>query len=261
MAHFKKGDIVYWICPLGIGDTNPKTKIRWGVVEDEFTDGVLVTIYVVKDWQTCDGIPVTKIDFPTKWKQLPKNWTYNTKLFEVGCSLNPEEYNIANKFIRGEYIGDKDILKGMIQEGLLIPAYDTMHFDNGHIESEIEHGRYRLLYRHNSWTHELSQKTLRWNELYDTWIEAEKVVEKELSEWKRISNLSDYEYAVWDMEDRLAKWRTPNMTDEFVNEIKDWLMQLSPLEDYEFRGVAGGFQYKKIKNTKWLTVGISTEVH
>ena len=252
---YRKGDIVYWI---RVGSEG-RREIRWGVVDDEFTDGVLVSRYVVKDYQTCDGVSVRDIEFPTKWKQLPKGWTWNTRLFESGCSLVGEELDLANRFIRGEFDGNKDMLRGMIAEGILVPALDTMHFDNGHVEAEVEDGRFRLVYRHNKWSHEIGQATYRWNELYSTYQVAESVIEAEVAEWQRISNLSDYDYAVWDMDDRLRKWRTPNMTDEYIAKIREWLLQLKDFEDYEFRGVAGGFQYKKAKNQKWLTVGISTD--
>lgn len=255
VKHFHKGDIVYWIRSA----IDSKHEIMWGVVDDEFTDGVLVSRYVVKDYQTCDGVPVTEMQFPTSWKQLPKGWTYNTVLFERGVSLVGEELEVANKFIRGEYNRDKEMLKGMITEGLLVPAYETMHFDNGHVETEIEQGRFRLVYQHNKWTHEIGQMTYRWQELYDTYDEAQAVVDAEIAECRRISNLSDYEYAVWDMDDRLSKWRTPNMSDEFITEIREWLLKLDDFEDYEFRGTSGGFQYKKANNKKWLTVGISTD--
>lgn len=251
MAHYNKGDIVYWI--------SGKREIKWGVVEDEFTDGVLVTTYTVKDWQTCNGEKIQDIQFPTPWRQLPKGWTYKTKLFETGCSLARKEYDVATKFVRGDYDADKDILRGLIIEGLIVPAYETMHFDNGHVEAEVERGRYRLVYRHNQWTHEISQRTFRWNELYDSYFDAEKVLEANIAECQRIANLSEYDYAVWDMCDRLNKRRTPNMTDEFIEKIKDWLMKLDNFEQYEFRGVSGGFQYKKIGNKKWLTVGVSEE--
>jgi hypothetical protein len=251
--HYHKGDIVYWIRVCH----DCKRIVQWGIVDDEFTDGVLVTTYVIKDYQTCDGVKITDMEFPTPWKQLPNGWTYETRLFELGCDLAPEQLDLGNRFIRGEFDADKEMIRGMITEGLLVPAYDTMHFDGGHIEAEIEKGRYRLVYRHNKWTHELSQRIRRWNELYDSYDEAQDVIEQELAEWRYVSSLSDYDYAVWNLEDRLWKWRTPNMTDEFIGEIKDWLLKLKPLEEYEFRGVCGGFQYKKIGNRKWLTVGIS----
>ena len=251
MAHYNKGDIVYWI--------SGKHEIKWGVVEDEFTDGVLVTTYTVKDYQTCNGERVQDMQFPTPWRQLPKGWTYKTKLFETGCSLARKEYDVATKFVRGDYDADKEMLRGLIIEGLIIPAYETMHFDNGHVEAEVEHGRYRLIYRHNKWTHEIAQRTFRWNELYDSYFDAEKVLANEIAECQRIANLSEYDYAVWDMYDRLNRWRTPNMTDEFIEKIKDWLMKLDHFEQYEFRGVSGGFQYRKIGNKKWLTVGVSEE--
>lgn len=251
--HFCKGDIVYWIRPCGVGQRN----IEWGIVEDEFTDGVLVTSYTFKDWQTCNGLPIKDIQFPTSWKQLPKDWTYKTPLFELGTFLSEEELDIGNHFVRGEYNRDKEKLKGMITEGLLVPYFNTTYFDGGHVEVEIEKGRYRLVYQYNKWSHEIGQRMFRWNELYETYLEAEKVIKQELDEWHYVSSLSDYDYAVWDLEDRLSKWRTPNMTDEFVNDIREWLMKLDHLEEYEFRGVSGGFQYKKISNKKWLTVGIS----
>lgn len=253
VKHFHKGDIVYWISSR----IDCKHKIMWGVVDDEFTDGVLVSRYVVKDYQTCDGVPVTEMKFPTEWRQLPKGWTYNTRLFETGVLLKGEELDVCTKFIRKKYDRDKDMLKGMIADGLLVPAYDTMHFDGGHVTAEVEKGRFRLLYKWREWTHEVGQMMRQWYELYDTYDEAQAVVDAEIEECKRISNLSDYDYAVWDMDDRLEKWRTPNMTDEFIGKIRDWLLQLDDFENCEFRGTSGGFQYKKQKNRKWLTVGVS----
>lgn len=253
--HYHKGDIVYWI----YSNINSKHKIMWGVVEDEFADGVLVSRYVVKDYQTCDGVPVTEMDFPTPWRQLPKGWTYNTRLFECGHSLTAEEFEKGNKFIRGEFDTDKDALRALIESGLLVPAYDTMHFDYGHVTAEVEKGRFRLRYEWQKWSHEIAQSVRHWRELYDTYEEAMKVVEDEIAECQYISNLSDYDYAVWNMNDRLEKWRTPNMTDEFIEEVRQWLLQLKDFEEYEFRGVCNGFQYKKWNNKKWLTVGISVE--
>lgn len=251
MKHYKTGDIVYWVRM----NSNYKRYIDWGIVTEEFTDGVWVDKYCIKDHHTVDGVCITDMHFPTEWKQLPKNWSYDTQMYVSGSTFTEDEIEEL-KYLNTK---DKDKIKVLIVKGLLIPASESMAYDYGHVEAEIEHGRYRLNYKHQQWSHKSTGGVFHWDELYESYDDAQAEIDRIKAENDRIAAMSDEEYQVWDLDDRLEKWRTPDMSDEYIQKIKDWLMASPEFYDFDFRGTTEGFQYKKSKNKKWLTVGITME--
>lgn len=78
---FSKGDIVYW-CEREVG----KYTVRFGVVEDQYSDGVYINFLELRERRRIDGIPLDefrKTCHLAKYKKLPKDWSYDTLLYEL----------------------------------------------------------------------------------------------------------------------------------------------------------------------------------
>lgn len=87
---FEKGDIVYW-CH---SDGNGRYSIKNGMVDEQFSDAVVIDYLTLRERRLVNGIPIDEFDSQTKYKKLPKGWTYNTRLFEITYSdLTEEEVN------------------------------------------------------------------------------------------------------------------------------------------------------------------------
>lgn len=84
---FEKGDIVYW-CH---SDGNGGYSVRNGMVDEQFSDAVVIDYLALRERRLVNGIPIDEFESQTKYKKLPKGWTYNTGLFKITYSVLTEE--------------------------------------------------------------------------------------------------------------------------------------------------------------------------
>lgn len=71
---FSKGDIVYW-CEREGG----RYTVRFGVVEDQYSDGVYINFLELRERRRIDGMSLDefrKTCHLAKYKKLPKDWSY-----------------------------------------------------------------------------------------------------------------------------------------------------------------------------------------
>ena len=84
---FKNGDIVYWCRNEG----NGRYTVRYGMVDEQFSDAVVIDYLTAMERRLVNGIPIDEFESETKYKKLPKGWTYDTRLFEITHSDLTEE--------------------------------------------------------------------------------------------------------------------------------------------------------------------------
>ena len=80
---FKHGDLVYW-CHISQG----KADICFGIIDEVYYGVIAVDILVPKDCRAFEGVPIKDWLPNSRVHKLPKNWDYNTKLFEYETTHN-----------------------------------------------------------------------------------------------------------------------------------------------------------------------------
>ena len=71
---FKNGDIVYWCHSEG----NGRYTVKYGMVDEQFSDAVVIDYLAARERRLVNGIPIDEFESETKYKKLPKGWTYDT---------------------------------------------------------------------------------------------------------------------------------------------------------------------------------------
>lgn len=112
------GSVVWYL-----KNTRGRKEIRFGTVDSYYTYEVCVQLYDFCERRMIDGVPVERIETPTRWRKLPKGWTYSTELFKLTeRPFSNVKFNLSNS---------EDIIKA-IEQGILVPAQerDYCHFED-----------------------------------------------------------------------------------------------------------------------------------
>lgn len=240
------GQIVYFIMNDGY---NYQKRIHFGVVDDMFSGDVSVKLYTQKESRLINGIPYNEFKTPTQLQKLPKGWTYNTELFKIGWEKVPDD--ILNKC----YINNPDDVLKMIKDGWLIPNEEK---DWSHIEAVVDKNGWQLIRKSSSEYHP-SSILCYYYDLYITYEDAQKCIDKYEAELKRQSELTDVEWSLELIEKNVDRYLTFNYPDEEVRESKkklimEWFASMKNVEDIETRVLANSIEWKYWKNKKWNTV-------
>lgn len=247
---FPIGSVVYWEGSHNI--------VNWGIVTQHFSGEVQVQMYALYDNRTINGVPVKQFETPTRWQKLPKNWTYNTPLFEIGY----DRYDYHRGF-REQYdmsiANPKSIMKA-IEDGLLVKVQEN---DNAGFEAEIDvHKGWRIV---RDYTHALKHTqpyhTIRFSDVYGTYEEVRKVIDDRYAEWKRQSELSDYEWIVEQIDSILNRYQKAHgISDKEKQRYRNWFMELKDLEKIEVRLYDGEIQWKYPKHFRWNSVELPLDL-
>lgn len=245
---FENGDIVYWCRSLG----NGKYNVGWGMVYEHFSDAVVIDyleprerrIIVIGD--KC--IPIDEFQSETKYKKLPKGWSYDTRLFKI-------EYEpfCGEKMILID-IYDPSSVKSAYDKGYLVKSENIFH---GNLESEITKDGYRIVKKYPMCAHHIDHVSINPWKVYFTYDEAKKEVDENIAEFTRQANLSDYDWSVEQIDKDLDRYKKITCdSDEHIGKIRDFLLGLDKVEDVETRISGGEIQWKYWKNKKWLNIEV-----
>ena len=186
------GSVVYFIKKYGY-----KWEVAYGIVEEHYVDTICLQLYELLDTRLVNGIPIKDFKTPTRWQKLPKNWSYDTKLFEItyGKYLHdPKDYSLEKP---------DDILKA-IKDGVLVKVQDN---DHAHIEDEIDSKQgWRILRKYRVYEYHPTFISVKYYEVYDSYNKAKEVINEHEAEFKRQSELSDYDWSVEQIDKILNRW-------------------------------------------------------
>lgn len=239
------GDIVYFVINNGF---NFQPKVNWGVVGDITGNNYVIEMQEIAQKIFIDGVCADKITIPSKWKKLPKDWTYSTKLANIEVKIDPDVLKKVGGIV--PFMNDKKGLEEAIRVGLLVP-YAPISM----ITTEIDKNKgWRL-------THSLTQNinTIKCGRYYinekDIYTEcegAQKVVAAHIAECERQANLSEYDWSVEQIDTTLSHWKCLyHDSDEHIAKIREYLLSLPNVEDIEIRVANGNIEWKYWKNKKW----------
>lgn len=236
------GSVGYYVKKSG-----HKWSVDFGIVAEHYSSEICLWLLDTVDYRLINGIPVKEFKTPTRWMKLPKGWTYNTELIQIGA--DPIYDKLSNININ---ISDPESILSAFNMGLLVKVADK---DYATFNAEIDNQKgYRIVRNYD--THHNSYVSVNWYQVYKTYEEALTIIDKHEQEMERIANLSDYEWAVEQIDNTLNFYYAIQDRDEEKKRIRDWLLKRDKVEDIEIRATTGGIEWKYWKNKRWMRIEI-----
>ena len=239
IRRFNKGDIVYWCHQDG-----HRYSVHYGMVNEQFLDAVSVDYLSPRERRLINGVPIDAFESETRYKKLPKGWSYNTKLFEITyqeLSYEEEKFRLD--------LTSPSLIKEAYGKGYLVKDCEIFH---GNIEAEITKEGYRIVKRYPMYYYHIDRTTIKPNKLYFAYEEAEKEVNDNIAEFHRQASLSDYDWSLEQIDKTINKWKMYyGASDEKAKQYHDWFVDMKKVEDIETRFFAGEIQWKYWKNKNW----------
>lgn len=238
------GSIAYYIK----GNAFDRWTIDYGLVEMHYPHNIVLTMLDVnRTGRTIEGIPYNDFSM-TEWRKLPKGWRYDTKLFEIEWE-NAKELDKKWKAID---VTNPDFILNAYNEHTLIKVEEN---DYGIIDSEIDsnHGyrivkRYPMFAEHHPWN-----KSFMWNEVYKDYATAKAVLDKRDADLKRISEMSDRDYSIYEFTQTIDK--AAGLSQSYRDSCKEFLLRQDNIEDIVVRRGHGGIEWKYDRNKRWNLIG------
>lgn len=236
---FTQGDIVYWCHRSG-----SSYSVHFGMVDEQFSDAVCIDYLALRERRLVDGVPIDEFKSEERYRKLPKGWTYNTRLF----SLTESELSDDEKNFKWD-ITNPEVIKDAYEKGYLVK--DRMLF-HGKIEDEITKDGFRVVKEYPMWEHHIDHTSVRPDRVYFTYWEAQREVDNCISEFYRQVEMSDYDWAVEQIDKTLDIWKgISGSSDKEKEQYRDWLLGMKNVEDIEVRIFGGNLQWKYWKNKRW----------
>lgn len=240
---FPVGSVVYF---LKNKKGSSEKMIDFGTVIEHYCSEIAIQLYESVDFRFINGVPVKDFQTPSPWQKLPKNWSWDTKLFEV-------KFILTDKMKDREFdIKDKDNILGLIQDNLLVKPSEN---DHANFRSEVDSKcGWRIVREYGSeWYSDYI--SLPFYEVYGTYDEAQVELDAILEENQRQAALTDLEWSIEQIDHNLNKWAyLYSITPEAKKQVRDRLMALDDLEDVVTRVAGGYIEWKYDRNRRWLRI-------
>ena len=237
---YNTGDIVYWCHQHG-----NKYAVHFGRVDEQYSDAVLIDYLRGNENRLINGIPFNEFESETRYRKLPKGWTYDTELFELTTEKNMQSINIKNP---------SEIIEAY-NKGVLVKDSEISQVV---VEAEVDKNKgYRIIKSYPQWQYHISRVSVRPDRIYSTYEEAQKEVDENISEFYRQANLSEYDWSVEQIDKTLNFWAAlKGINNEAKKIYREWLLSLNNVEDIETRTYGSEIQWKYWKNKKWNNIEI-----
>lgn len=242
---FKNGDIVYWCHSEG----NGRYTVKYGMVDEQFSDAVVIDHLTARERRLVNGIPIDEFESETKYKKLPKGWTYDTRLFEITHSdLTDEEISFLIDFKKPEMI------KKGYDFGYLVKDCTIFH---GVIENEITKDGYRIVKKYPMWKHHIDHVSIRPDKVYFTYEEAKSEVDDNVKEFERQLSLTDYEWSLEHICRNLDIFKAiHDLSERDIDAYREFILGMDNVENIETRIYQGQIQWKYEGNKRWNYIEI-----
>lgn len=241
---FANGDIVYWCHNEGSG----RYSVKFGMVDEQFSDAVIIDYLVLRERRFVNGVPIDKFESETKYRKLPKGWTYNTPLYELTYApLTGEEIALADKW--AIIIKTPSRIKELYNSGVLVKDSTIFH---GKIVADITKDGFRIRKYYPMWEHHIDHVSIVPYKVYFTFKEAEQEVKENIAEFNRQLLLSDYEWSVEQIDKTLQRYKKiADVSDNKIKQYREWLLNMKNVEDIETRIFNGNVQWKYWEKKRW----------
>ena len=251
---FPIGSVVYFIKDE-VQRAGDRYTVEFGVVEDHISrDVITVDMYDFCENRTVNGIPVQDIEFPTRWRKLPKGWTVGASLCEFGYIDRAEQFPEA---VNLDIHKPEDVLKA-IGMGLLVKVKDKSYYS---LETELDSKTgWRVVQK---WQPKAPPryKSMHLSEVYLTYEEAKDVVEGIHKEWERQAALSDREWSIEEIDRTLDRWAACCAIPEEVKlRYREWLIGLDNIEEVVTRVYMNEIQWKYDHHRRWNSIVLPIQI-
>lgn len=240
---FDTGEIVYWCHSYG----NGIYSVKYGMVDEQFSDAVVVDYLTPRDRRLINGIPINDFESEQKRRKLPKGWTYSTPLYELTYS------DLTSKEI--EFVLDikkPETIKEAYGKGYLVKDNTIFH---GNIEADITKEGFKIVKKYPRDKHHIDHVNLYPWKVYRSYDKALQEVDDLKKEFIRQTLLTDYEWSVEQIEKTLNRWKVQNdASEEEMNRIKKFILSMENVEYIEMRLFGGNVEWKYEDKKRWNTI-------
>lgn len=246
MSYFEDGDIVYWCSRRGY-----KFSVHWGRVDEQVNRSVVYVDYLQgQDTRCIDDVHIDEFQSESRYKKLPKGWTYNTPLFEMSHMAmgNEDDAELAKEF----NLKKPETIKKLYNEGLLVKTQDVFR---GTVEAEITNEGYRVVKKYDGYNKKPTSISIRPDKLYYSYAAAQQEVDANVAELKRQSELSYHDWSIEQIDNMLNKWQAVyGHTEEAKQGYREWMVELDDIDNVEVRVFSGSIQWKYWKHKTWRNI-------
>lgn len=245
---FPIGSLVYYLKPVKYvpGEIANRYFISYGIVIEHYTGEIAIQCYEQKDRRRINGIPVKEFCTPSKWTKLPKGWSYDTVLFNYEFDEVPVELKTTR-------LDDSEGILALIQKGLLVKVSENDHAKFT-VEIDSKYG-WRII-REYDWNDKYSDIiSLPYYEVYQTYEEAQQVLNEMIKKVKENAALSDLEWRIKQIDRNLDLWaKMYSISNDEKQMVRQRLLSLENVEDVVTRIGGGGLQWKYDRNKVWKKI-------
>lgn len=235
---FNPGDIVYW-CRH---DKSGRYEIMHGMVDEQFSDAVCIDFLAPKERRRVNGIPIDEFKSEERYHKLPKNWTYDTELFELTWDECPELKD-------GIDIRCPEQILAAYNAGIIVKDETLFH---GKIEADITKEGYRIVKRYPMFPYHPTNTSVRPDRVYHRYEDAKVEQDAYREELLRQANLSDRDWSLEQIDKTIWQWRDlHNAPVEEVNRYHNWFAGMDRVEDIETRLSMGQIVWRYYDKKKW----------
>ena len=257
---FQIGDIVYW-CGY---DEEKGRSVRYGIIDeiyrrdsDNGIERVIVDYLTTKSYRKINGIPIDEFESEARYRKLPKNWSYDTRLFDDTEDIPAD---VRKRYQEIDWTNPQDILAAY-NDGILVKKKDNPY---RRIKADITKKGFRIVETYEWDSNQATHTTLQWYEIHPTYAEVKAEVDAYRAELKRQSELSDEEWAIEQIDKELAKWKSiHSISDDRFEYARNQVLSLESIENVDVRILGGLIQWtrwkrdaKGLHHGKWHTIDI-----
>ena len=250
---FEIGQVVFFVKDI----MKKRCGVDWGIVDEYWHDGYGLSLYEVVDDRLVNGIPIKEFPFDnidngkdgSKKKKLPKNWSYDTKLFAITYDSEIEDLKHSE-----EFKFTPETINRLIEVGLLVKP--STQFAANKVEANIDRDGYTLSLRLPVYEHSRTDHAVVLSDnIFATYDEAYKVIDDYYTELERQAALSDYDWVVEQIDKKLDRYKgLYHATESDCAKIREFLLKQEDVEEIEVRIIGEGFQWKYVQNKRWNTI-------
>ncbi len=219
-------------------------RVGWGIISENRSFEPYIDLLEPKKFgATINGVPVEEFETPSHWQKIPKNWSYDTKMFDWN------QGGIADFKLD---ITDPQSILDAYEKGYLVRSDDVAH---GRYEAEYDtkHG-WRIVFK-SDFPGKPTIVHLPLYKVFNNYADAKAIVDAELAELERQRNLTDAEWSLEEIERVIERWKANyEPSEEDVRRVYEFIEELPHIEDVETRVVSEGIQWKRWKNKRWANI-------
>lgn len=254
--YFEVGELIYWVKRTYNQYANKPYYIDYGIVQAVYKDSLWVSHIVPKVIRTVDDVPVEDIWFPTKRKKLPKGWSYQDTLFKFD-TFYPEE---VSERIKGLTIDMKEEMEQAYRDGILV---DVSGYDNCEFRQDIDPKEGWCVFAKYLDRTDIGylseEETVNRIDAFKNFKDVKERLDLLLAEYDHQANMSDYDWAVNEMDTALNQCcKFHNVDDRVKNKVREFLLGLDDIENIDFHYGGNGLRYRHVNWKKWRTVDFNT---